>query len=110
MKLSEILVILLGLVAGYWIVSKAMSRSAAAPKQPTTPPAATPPPQWHDILQIAPSASAAEIRGAYKHLISKYHPDKVDSLGQELRDLAAKKSSEITAAFHEGMRARGEAN
>jgi DnaJ-domain-containing protein 1 len=59
-------------------------------------------------LQVAPTASALEIRDAYKHLISKYHPDKVDSLGQELKDLADKKSQEITAAYQEGMRARGD--
>jgi preprotein translocase subunit Sec63 len=41
-------------------------------------------------------------------LISKYHPDKVDSLGQELKDLAGQKSQQITAAYQEGMRARGE--
>jgi DnaJ like chaperone protein len=65
-------------------------------------------PAWHDILQTSANADAAEIRDAYKHLISKYHPDKVDSLGQELRDLAAQKSQEITAAYREGMNARGE--
>jgi DnaJ like chaperone protein len=66
------------------------------------------PPRWCEVLQVAPAASAAEIRDAYKHLVSKYHPDKVDSLGQELKDLAGKKTQEITAAYREGMRARGE--
>jgi DnaJ-domain-containing protein 1 len=63
---------------------------------------------WYDILQVPANAAAAEIRDAYKHQISKYHPDKVDNLGQELRDLAAQKSQDITAAYREGMNARGE--
>jgi DnaJ like chaperone protein len=65
-------------------------------------------PRWHDILQVSASASATEIRDAYRRLISQYHPDKVDSLGQELKDLAAQKSQAITAAYQEGMRAHGE--
>jgi DnaJ like chaperone protein len=106
--LNEIAVILFGLFAGYWVVSKLFFRPPRVenPANPVSPPGA--PPSWNDVLLIAPSASAPEIRTAYKHLISKYHPDKVDSLGQELKDLAGKKSQEITAAYREGMRARGE--
>jgi DnaJ domain len=108
MTLIEIAVILFGLFAGYWVVSKLFfgpPRVKSAANSVSAP--GTPPP-WYDTLQIAPSASALEIRTAYKQLISKYHPDKVDSLGQELRDLAGKKSQEIGAAYQEGMRARGE--
>jgi DnaJ-domain-containing protein 1 len=107
MTLSEIAVILFGLFAGYWVVSKLFFRH---PKADASPGLASPPkaPQWYDILQVPASASPAEIRDAYKHLISKYHPDKVDNLGQELKDLAGQKSREITAAYQEGMRARGE--
>jgi DnaJ-domain-containing protein 1 len=108
MTLTEIAVILFGLFAGYWVVSKLLFRSPKAPAQPASEPRANGPPRWHDILQIAPSASAIEIRDAYKHMISKYHPDKVDSLGQELKDLAAQKSQEITAAYQEGIRGLGE--
>jgi hypothetical protein len=108
MTLSEIAVILFGLFAGYWVVSKLVFRWPKAPAQPAPGSTANPPPRWSDILQIAPSASALEIRDAYKHLISKYHPDKVHSLGQELKDLAEHKSQEITAAYREGMRERGD--
>jgi hypothetical protein len=108
MTLIEIAVILFGLFAGYWVVSKLVFRSPKAPIQPAPPSTANTPPPWNDILQIEPSASAIEIRDAYKHLISKYHPDKVDSLGQEPKDLAEHKSQEITAAYQEGMRERGE--
>jgi len=107
---SEIGIVLFGLFAGYWGVTKLFfgapkSKPEANPAPPPKPPDAAP--TWSDVLQIAPSASAAEIRDAYKHLISKYHPDKVDSLGQELKDLAGQKSQEINAAYGAGMRARG---
>jgi len=108
MTLIDIAVILFGLFAGYWVVSKLLFRSPKAPTQPPPESTVDSQPRWNDILEIAPSASALEIRDAYKHLISKYHPDKVDNLGQELKDLAEHKSQEITAAYQEGMRARGE--
>ena len=108
MKLTEILVVVIGLVVGYFAVSKLFFPPAKA--SPPPPPVAPPDPRaaWHDILQVPSTADAVEIRDAYKRLISKYHPDKVDNLGQELRDLAAQKSQEITAAYREGMIARGE--
>lgn len=105
---SEIGVILLGLFAGYWVVSKFFFRPPKVQSEPNPTPPPNTAPAWYDILRVAPSATAAEIRDAYKHLISKYHPDKVDSLGQELKDLAGQKTQEITAAYREGMRARGE--
>jgi hypothetical protein len=108
MTLVEIAVILFGLFAGYWVVSKLVFRSPKAPTQPAPPSKTNTPPPWNDILEIAPSASAIEIRDAYKRLISKYHPDKVDSLGQELKNFAEHKSQEITAAYQEGMRGHGE--
>ena len=106
---GEIGAILFGLFAGYWIVSKLFFRAPKARSEPnpSAPPSTAP--AWHDILQVAPSATAVEIRDAYKHMISKYHPDKVATLGQELKDLAGLKTQEITAAYREGMRARGEA-
>jgi DnaJ-like protein len=108
MTLVEIAVIVFGVFAGYWMVSKLFfpPPKANKPINSAAPPDALP--RWNDVLQVSASASALEIRDAYKHLISKYHPDKVESLGQELKDLAAQKSQAITAAYQEGMRARGE--
>jgi preprotein translocase subunit Sec63 len=108
MTLIEIAVIVFGLFAGYWVVSKLLFPAAKASTQVNTVRPPEPVPRWCDILQVSPAASALDIRDAYKHLISKYHPDKVDNLGQELKDLAREKSQEITAAYQEGMRARGE--
>jgi DnaJ-domain-containing protein 1 len=106
----EIAVILFGLFAGYWVVSKLFFRSAPAKRDAGADSSATVPdnrPQWYEILQVDAAAADPEIHEAYRRLISQYHPDKVESLGQELKDLAAKKSQEITAAYREGMGPRG---
>jgi hypothetical protein len=108
MTLIEVAVIVFGVFAGYWVVSKLFFPAPKVNAQVNSVPPPDALPRWNDILQVSAAASAAEIRDAYKHLISKYHPDKVDSLGQELKDLAAQKSQAITAAYQEGMRARGE--
>jgi hypothetical protein len=110
MTLNEVAVILFGLFAGYWVVSKLFFGSQSAKSKPEGAPPVGPSvkPMWYAVLQVPPSATAIAIRDAYKHLIAKYHPDKVDSLGQELKDLAERKSQEITAAYREGMRERGE--
>jgi hypothetical protein len=108
MTIVEMAVVSIGLVAGYFAVSKLFFPPPKIdnPAPPVSPPSMRP--AWSEILQVPPDAGAADIRDAYRHLISKYHPDKVDNLGQELKDLAGQKSQEITAAYREGMRARGE--
>jgi hypothetical protein len=110
MTLSEGAVILFGLFAGYWVVSKLFSRPPPAKDEPKPAGAATAAAAergWHEILGVSEEASADQIREAYKQLVSKYHPDKVDNLGQELKDLAEHKTQAITAAYREAMRSRG---
>lgn len=111
MSVTEGAAILFGLFVGYWIVAKVFYwRSARRKRLGSTPNSVEAPaqPQWYEILQLSPEASMSDIRDAYKHLVSKYHPDKVQDLGVELRDVATRKSQEITAAYRQGLRARGE--
>jgi DnaJ like chaperone protein len=107
MELPEIAATICALFLGYWIVKELLSRAASRRSAP--PPAAPVDlrPQWSKVLDVAPSASTHEIRDAYRHLISKYHPDKVESLAHDIKDLASRRATEITAAYHEGMRSRG---
>jgi len=44
-------------------------------------------------------ASAGEIKSAYRKLANKYHPDKVDHLGEEFKELAEKKFKDIQEAY-----------
>jgi len=126
MSTLEIVVVLSGLFLGYWIVSRFLlggtsaRASAAASAQNRARETArnekTTSASWDKILgvspdasiDVSPDASIDEIRRAYKLLISQYHPDKVASLGDELKDLAEHKSKEITQAYREALRMRGE--
>lgn len=57
------------------------------------------PASWFRILEVSESASISEISAQYKRKIREYHPDKVASLGNDLRELAEFKSKEINAAY-----------
>ena len=51
------------------------------------------------ILGVKRGATKEEIKAAYKKLASEYHPDKVQHLGREFRDLAQKKFVLIQNAY-----------
>ena len=117
MSTTEILITLAGLYFGYWIVSKLiMDKPKAQPAQefqsPPSPGQNREPektePTWYDTLNVAPDATAAEIKHSYRTLMSQYHPDKVATLGDELKTVAERKSKEINIAYEAGMRLRGE--
>jgi len=51
------------------------------------------------VLGVESTASADELRAAYRQKLTQYHPDKVAGLGQELQDLARRKTESIIAAY-----------
>jgi uncharacterized membrane protein YkvA (DUF1232 family) len=55
----------------------------------------------YEILGVAKGASIDEIKNAYRKLANKYHPDKVNHLGDEFKELANKKFKEIQEAYQE---------
>jgi DnaJ like chaperone protein len=61
--------------------------------------------QWewdpHRVLEINRSASVEEIKHAYRELASKYHPDKLEHLGDEFKALAETRFKEIQQAYQE---------
>ena len=54
---------------------------------------------YYDILGVAPTASADEIKSAFRREIARYHPDKVQHLGQEFQEIAADKAAGLTQAY-----------
>ena len=120
MSTTEILITLAGLYFGYWIVSKRIMdkpkpTAHPAPEAPLDPPSFDQThaggkggPTWYEILNVGPDATAAEIKYSYRTLMSQYHPDKVATLGDELKTVAERKSKEINGAYEEAMRLRGE--
>ncbi len=111
----ELSVIIIGLLIGYWLVSMLDKKPVAKPTPETVSDdadskagaAAPSRPAWHEVLDVPASAGLDEIRAAYKLHISQYHPDKVATLGDELRALAERKTKEIGAAYAEALRAHG---
>jgi len=53
----------------------------------------------YEVLGIRPGATADQIKDAYRIKIKEYHPDQVERLGPELRELAKRKTQEINRAF-----------
>ena len=55
----------------------------------------------YKILGIDRSASQEDIKHAYRLLAGKYHPDKVEHLGDEFKALAEKRFKDIQKAYQE---------
>ena len=53
------------------------------------------------ILGIESGASQEEIKSAYRKLAGKYHPDKLEHLGEEFKELAEKRFKKIQQAYQE---------
>ncbi|MFC1728977.1 TerB family tellurite resistance protein [candidate division KSB1 bacterium] len=54
---------------------------------------------YYKILEVAPSASDAELKTAYREKVKKFHPDKVSHLGKDFADLASEKFRKIQDAY-----------
>ena len=59
------------------------------------------------VLEVAPTATDDEVRSAYKRLVVKHHPDRVASLGDDVRLAAEKKLKQINEARDIIYKARG---
>jgi DnaJ like chaperone protein len=53
----------------------------------------------HAVLNVSKDASQEDIKKAYRELANKYHPDKVNHLGDEFKILAEKRFKEIEEAY-----------
>ena len=61
----------------------------------------------YKVLGVSPSATDEEIRKAYRELVRKNHPDRVATLGEDVRETAKKKMQEINDAKARIDKARG---
>ena len=59
------------------------------------------------VLEISENATDEEVKAAYKRLVIKHHPDRVASLGDDIRLAAEKKMREINEARDLIFKARG---
>lgn len=61
----------------------------------------------HKILGILPNATNDEVKAAYRKMALKHHPDRVSTLGDDIREAAEKKFQEINNAKERIYKARG---
>lgn len=61
----------------------------------------------YKILEISPDATNDEVRAAYRRLALKHHPDRVATLGEDVRRAAEKKLQQINDAKERIYKSRG---
>lgn len=61
----------------------------------------------YKVLEIEPSATDDEVKAAYRKLALKHHPDRVTSLGEDIRKAAEDKFRQINEAKDRIYKARG---
>ena len=77
-------------------------------KPPPSPPKQAPSiPECYRILKLSPTCSKEEARAQHRKLAADYHPDRVNSLAVEFRELAHTRMVEINNAYTELQKLRG---
>ncbi|MDR2979267.1 MAG: TerB family tellurite resistance protein [Bacteroidales bacterium] len=61
----------------------------------------------YKILEIKPSATDEEVKKAYRAMAKKYHPDKVNHLGEEIRCDAEEKFAKMNQSYERIKKSRG---
>jgi len=61
----------------------------------------------YKILEITKSATVDEIKKAYRKMAKKYHPDKVEHLGEEHKKGAEEKFKQVQKAYEQLQKERG---
>lgn len=61
----------------------------------------------YKVLEVEPTATDDEVRAAYRRLALKHHPDRVATLGEDIRRAAEEKLQQINAAKERIWKARG---
>ena len=55
----------------------------------------------YEVLGIDSMSMKSQIKLAYRHQLSLYHPDKVNHLGEEIQKIAEKRTKEIIEAYED---------
>jgi len=63
--------------------------------------------QAYKVLEVSPDATDDEVRKAYRKLALEHHPDKVETLGEDIKKAAEQKFKQINEAKEIIYKARG---
>lgn len=61
----------------------------------------------YKVLEITPSATDEEVKKAYRKMALKHHPDKVSTLGDDVKKAAEEKFKQISQAYEKIKKERG---
>ena len=88
------------LLAVAWLVLRLLRRLSAPPRPRAASPGEA---SWdaHAVLGVPPGASREAITRSYHDQLKRYHPDRVADLGDELQELAHRKTIELRRAYDE---------
>ena len=91
----------------WWLHGQWQRRPRPTPRQAPPPPGRPPVDGWdpYRVLDLPRGASRDEIARAYREQMKRYHPDKVSGLGDELQEVAHRRTLEIQRAYEELSRA-----
>ncbi|HET9484503.1 MAG TPA: co-chaperone DjlA [Xanthomonadales bacterium] len=92
-----------------WVLQRWRRRADSGGHGPARPPPRAVGPDPYTVLGIERSASDAEVRRAYRRLMGKHHPDKLQSRGAspEMLRVAEGRAREINAAYEQLRSQRG---
>ena len=101
-------------LAGYYYWKQAQRLGGKTWRRPTAqsaPADAAPPGEQsagdpYQFFGVSRQDDAETIKKAYRDLIAKYHPDRVQHLGEEFKEMAAKKTTAINSAYEKIKKAR----
>jgi hypothetical protein len=63
----------------------------------------TPGGSWSIVLEVLPSATIEEVKQAYRSLVKKNHPDRVQDMSPAFVELAEAETKKINAAYEEAL-------
>jgi DnaJ like chaperone protein len=61
----------------------------------------------YKILEIVSTASDEEVKKAYRKMAMKYHPDKVATMGEDIKRAAHEKFQKLNSAYEKIKKERG---
>ena len=84
------------------LFNKLRSSSRSNPNTIKTPVDEVEPPAWAcECLGVEPHTPQKAVKLAYQNLVKQYHPDRMEGMGAELRELAESRTKEINRAYLE---------